>query len=119
VPYDRKPVHGLRPETTGAPAGDPQDIEALKRRFDDLRDEKTKAETRLDVAERTLEELKERAREAYGTDDLEKLKEKLEAMRRENLEKRAAYQASLERIEDELRKVDERYHQAMKEGEEA
>ena len=109
----RKQIHGILPDRTGPAADEPQTIETLKKRFDDLRHEKTKAETHLDVAQKRLEELKEKARETYGTDDLEKLKEMLEAMRRENLEKRAAYQASLQRIEDELQKVDERYQQAM------
>src|SRR5688572_12830721 len=108
--YSRKPASPSRLEGVGASAGEPvtassppvppegADIEALKKRFEKLSHEKTKAETRLDGAQEKLEELKTKAREAYGTDDLAELKQQLEKLRRENLEKRAAYQRSLERI---------------------
>ena len=115
--YSRKPAGPSRLEQVGGSAGEPADIEALKKRFERLSHEKTKAETRLDGAQEKLEELKKKARETYGTDDLAELKERLERLRRENLEKRAAYLRSLERIEEDLRKVDERYGEATREGE--
>ena len=104
----RAPV-GLR--GAGA-AGEPQDIEALKRRYDKLREERTRAETNLDNAKAQLENLKRAAREDYATDDLEELKAKLDQMKQENERKRSEYQATLERIENDLRAVDARYQQS-------
>jgi hypothetical protein len=53
--------------------------------------------------------LKKEAREKYGTDDLNTLREKLDAMKAENEEKRMNYQAELDRIETELKSVEEKF----------
>jgi hypothetical protein len=94
---------------------DAQDINALKQRYDDLREKKTIAETDLRNAERELQKLKKEAKEAYGTDDLTSLQKKLEAMRQANEDKRAAYQKALEKIENDLQAVEEKYDESKQE----
>ena len=109
----RKSVKGSPEPRAEDPAGaTPQDIEALKKRYDRLSHEKTAAETDLKIKLEQIDDLKAKAREAYGTDDLEALRAKLEAMRRENEEKRARYQESLARIEAELKEIEDRYREA-------
>ena len=86
-----------------------QTIEQLKERFKKLDTQKIQAETTLKLARGQLESLQKDAREKYGTDDLAELQAKLEAMQAENEQKRAAYQADLERIESELASVEQRF----------
>src|SRR5579864_6930015 len=92
-----------------APDSAAQDIETLKRRYENLSREKTRAETNLDHARAQLDQLKKRARESYGTDDLEQLKAELAQMKEENERKRAKYQQDLQKIEDDLRKIEQDY----------
>jgi chromosome segregation ATPase len=94
----------------------PQDIETLRERHASLRDRAIAAETELKAAEKELEELRARAREEYGTDDPEKLEELLEAMRRENEDRRATYEASLDAIEADLNAVEAAYETAREDG---
>jgi len=86
-----------------------QSIEVLKQRYDDLRDKKIQAARDLEHAERHLEELKDQAREQYGTDDLDELKAKLEEMEAENERKRSEYQQALDKIEQDLDEVEQKY----------
>ena len=95
-----------------------QDIETLKRRYENLSREKTRAETTLDHARAQLDELKKRARESYGTDDLEQLKSKLAEMKEENERKRARYQQDLTNIEEDLRRIELEYRTAGAGGDE-
>ncbi|HVL40086.1 MAG TPA: hypothetical protein VM328_11910 [Fimbriimonadaceae bacterium] len=87
------------------PENEPQSIEELRKRYEDLSHRKTQAQTRLDMAKQELEKLKAEARERHGTDDLDELRANLQAMEAENLQKRRQYQALLDRIEEELAKV--------------
>jgi chromosome segregation ATPase len=93
-------------------AASAQDIETLKKRYDHLSKEKTRAETNLDNARRQLEELKKQARDNYGTDDLTELKSKLQAMKDENERKRSEYQRHLEKIETDLQQIEREYEKA-------
>lgn len=86
-----------------------QGIEELTERYQRLNKRRIEADTNLRNAKERLGELKEKAREEFGTDDLEQLKQELDALRRENEEKRSQYQTSLDEIEGELKKV-EREH---------
>jgi chromosome segregation ATPase len=86
-----------------------QDIEALKRRHQDLATRRTRAETQLETAQQELARLKAEAKSAYGTDDLAELEKLLAARKAANEKKRAEYQASLERIERELAEVEAKF----------
>lgn len=86
-----------------------QSIEELQLRYNGLNTRKIQAETNLKNAEKQLDQLKQQAREKYGTDDVEKLREQLTEMRNENDRKRREYQAELDRIDSELTKVDQEY----------
>jgi chromosome segregation ATPase len=86
-----------------------QTIEQLQERYKKLDKQKTQAETTLELARGQLAALQKDAREKYGTDDLTELQAKLAAMQAENEQKRAAYQAELERIETDLAAVEQRF----------
>ena len=92
--------------------GAAQDIEQLRRRHAELDKKKTIAETQLKSANEQLETLKRQAMESYGTDDLDELKKKLEAMKAENERRRAEYQKHLDEIEGGLAEVEKQYHAA-------
>ena len=89
-----------------------QSIEELKRRYESLHRKKIQAEANLDNAKKQLEELKAQARKEYGTDDIEALKKKLAQMQAENERRRAEYQQQLDRVESDLKAVEEKYKQA-------
>lgn len=89
-----------------------QSIEELQLRYNGLNTRKIQAETNLKNAEKQLDQLKQQAREKYGTDDVEQLREQLTEMRNENDRKRREYQAELDRIDGELTKVDQEYSDA-------
>ena len=86
-----------------------QDIEELKRRYDELNQKRIRTDANLQNATKRLGELKEQAREEFGTDDVEELREKLAEMKTENERKRSDYQSSLDRIETELVEVEKQY----------
>lgn len=96
-----------------------QSIEELQRRYQQLHTRKIQAETNLSNANRHLDELKADAREKYGTDDLAELQSKLAALKAENEEKRAAYQASLDQIDVRLKQVEQDFAAAADPGEAA
>jgi len=89
-----------------------QSIEELRERYASLHERRIEAKTNLENARKRLEELKEQARQEYGTDDLEELKVKLREMEDENERKRSEYQQSLDRIEADLQAVEDRYRGA-------
>ncbi len=89
-----------------------QNIEELRKRHTELDRKKVTAEANLKTATDQLEALKKQARETYGTDDLEQLKTRLEAMKAENERKRSEYQKHLDEIEAGLAAVDEQYAQS-------
>lgn len=92
---------------SGKPASGPkQTIEELQARFAELDKRRIQVATQLEGARKQLEELRQQAREQFETDDLNELKQKLEALRAENEKKRAAYQASLDAIDRQLAEID-------------
>jgi hypothetical protein len=91
---------------------EPQTIEQLTERFKRLDKEREEAKTALTQAETRLNMAKEKAREQYGTDDLVELRAKLAEWQKQNVEARAAYEAELNAIEDELSKV-QREHESV------
>lgn len=92
-----------------ASLGAEQTMEELQERYRALDKRKTQAETNLENAARQLEALKAEALAQYGTDDLDKLRAKLAAMKADNEEKRKNYQMTLDQIDRELSDVDERF----------
>ena len=82
-----------------------QTIEELTKRFQHLDQERSKAKTEHTRAETTLALAKETAKKLYQTDDVAELEELLEKWKRENTEKRAAYQKDLDAIEAKLQQV--------------
>ena len=88
---------------------EPQAIEALKSRYDDLNQKKIRFETLRESAEEQLNELKATALEQYGTDDIKQLQKKLKELKAENEKQRAAYQESLDKIESKLDDVQEEF----------
>lgn len=89
-----------------------QAIEELTERYHALNEKKIQAQTNLKNAEKQLRELRNKAKEAYGTDDLDELKKQLEQLKADNEAKRAAYQASLEKIEGDLAEVESKHGSA-------
>lgn len=90
-------------------ASDKQSIEQLQERYQDLQKRKIQAETQKSGAEERLEELRQQAVEKYGTADVAELKTKLKEMKAENEKKRAKYQADLDKIDEGLREVEEKF----------
>jgi len=88
-----------------------QSIEQLKERFDELNTEKVRLQTQKERAEKDLQELKQQAREQFGTDDLKKLQAMLTDMKKKNEKQKAEYQRQLDEIEQQLLKIDEAVEQ--------
>ena len=83
------------------------DIDALKKRHRELENQKIAAETNLARANEELDRLKNEAREQYGTDDLNQLRQKLDEMKVDNDRKRADYDRHLAQIEKELNQIED------------
>jgi hypothetical protein len=94
-----------------------QTIEKLRERFQALHTEKVRAEQDYKNAQETLDKLQEQAREQFETDDLDKLQAMLAKIEEENLEKRKEYQASLDQIDANLRKVEDPEEQTPQDAE--
>ena len=84
-------------------------IEELRKEYDQLRTYKIQVGTQLDNAQKQLDELKEKARDEFGTDDVGELKQKLEQMKAENLAKRTEYQQTLDGIQQQLEEIEKQY----------
>ena len=97
------------PRPGDPPNSSPLDIEALKKRHQELATKRTRAETQLEQAQKELARLKAEAKAAYGTDDLAELEKLLAARKAANEKKRAEYQQSLEKIEKELAEVEAKF----------
>ena len=94
-----------------------QTIEKLRERFQALHTEKVRAEQDYKNAQETLDKLQEQAREQFETDDLDKLQAMLAKIEEENLEKRKEYQASLDKIDANLRMVEDSEEQTPQDAE--
>jgi predicted nucleic acid-binding Zn-ribbon protein len=85
------------------------EMELLRKRYEDLSRKKTACEINLDNARNALQDLQAQAREQYQTDDLEALQTRLEDMRAENQRLQDEYRTSLDAIETSLKEVDQAY----------
>ena len=79
-----------RTTNQSADESEAQDIATLKKRYEKLQTEKTRAETKLESAQKELQNLKKDAKKDYGTDELPALQKKLQDMKEQNEKKRAA-----------------------------
>ena len=84
-------------------------IESLRLRFEELNRKKITAEANLKHANDILNELKQKAREEFGTDDLNMLRQKLSEMEKENERLRNEYNGHLTDIESKLAEVESQY----------
>ncbi|HZL34529.1 MAG TPA: hypothetical protein VFC78_04405 [Tepidisphaeraceae bacterium] len=89
-----------------------QAIEQLQKRYETLKEKKITAEANYKNATNQLDDLKANAQRSYGTDDLAALREKLKQMEADNERKRGEYQAHLDKIESDLKEVDQKFNQA-------
>ena len=102
-----------------ASSGGEQTIEQLQARYQSLDKKKIQAETNLENAQKQLTALQKEARDKYETDDVAELQKKLATMKAENESKRRQYQDDLDRIERELKAVDEKFAAGNGQGEPA
>lgn len=84
-------------------------IEKLQSRFDDLSHERTRIEARKEAAQKQLDELRERAKKQFGTDDVAELERQLVEMKKQNQDKRSRYEASLDGIENKLKEIENQF----------
>jgi phage shock protein A len=90
-----------------------QSIEELRKRYDDLNTKKITAEANHKNAQKQLDELKAAAKAQWNTDNLDELRKKLKKMEEENERKRSEYQGQLDKIEADLKDVDQKFIQAQ------
>jgi phage shock protein A len=90
-----------------------QSIEELRKRYDDLNTKKITAEANHRNAQKQLDELKAAAKAQWNTDNLDELRKKLKEMEEENERKRSEYQGQLDKIEADLKDVDQKFNQAQ------
>ena len=90
-----------------------QSIEELRKRYDDLNTKKITAEANHKNAQKQLDDLKAAAKAQWDTDNLDELRKKLKEMEDENERKRSEYQGQLDKIEADLKDVDQKFNQAQ------
>ena|ERR1700678_1710109 len=90
-----------------------QSIEELRKRYDDLNTKKITAEANHKNAQKQLDDLKAAAKAQWNTDNLDELRKKLKEMEDENERKRSEYQGQLDKIEAELKDVDQKFNQVQ------
>ena len=94
---------------TRSPESGELTIEQLQQKYQALNTRRIEADANLKNAKKQLNQLKQEARDKYGTDDLAALRTRLDDMRNENEAKRRAYQAELERIQTALDAVEQQF----------
>ena len=82
-------------------------IEALKQEYEALNEQRIKAETEFESANKNLKTLQAQATDEFGTSDAGELKKMLKKMEAENEQQRSEYQDLLDKINGELKSVEE------------
>lgn len=96
-----------RPEATPDRDGRvEQELSALRREFEGLKEEKVRAEQDVANLSRQIAELSALALAEYGTSDPQALERLLEEKRRENERLAAEYRAHIEEIQKELSAIE-------------
>lgn len=85
-------------------------FEQLQEKYSKLNTQKITAEANYNNARKALDDLKAQALAAHGTDDLEALRAKLAKMEADNERMRAEYQDHLEKIEADLKSVEQKFN---------
>ncbi|MDD3313637.1 hypothetical protein [Pseudodesulfovibrio sp.] len=83
-----------------------QELNDLRRQYEQLRDQKVRAEQDMRNLTQQLDALKAQARTEYGTDDLEELQGLLETKRLENEQVVAEYRQHVQQIQADLSAVE-------------
>ena len=86
-----------------------QTIEQLQARYEEFKEQKLIVEVQKKSAIEKLDEIKKEALEKYGSDDLDELKSRLAEMKKDNEQKRASYQQSLDEIENRLAEINDQF----------
>jgi hypothetical protein len=88
-------------------------IEELRKRYEELNRTKITAEADHKNAQNQLDALKAAAKTQWNTDNIDELRKKLKEMEDENERKRSEYQGQLDKIEADLKEVDQKFNQAQ------
>ncbi|HEY8746692.1 MAG TPA: hypothetical protein VIM11_01875 [Tepidisphaeraceae bacterium] len=91
----------------------PQSIEDLRKRYEELNTTKITAEANHKNAQKQLDDLKAAAKAQWATDDLDELRTKLKEMEDQNERKRSDYQGQLDKIEADLKQVDQEFNESQ------
>jgi len=86
-----------------------QTIEELRKRYEELNTKKITAEANHKNAQKQVDDLKAAAKAQWDTDNLDELRTKLKEMEAENERKRSEYQVQLDKIEADLKDVDQKF----------
>ncbi|QDV65286.1 hypothetical protein [Crateriforma conspicua] len=82
-------------------------IEQLRAEFETLNEQRIKAGTELESANRQLAELQAEAEKEFGTSDIKQLEKMLDEMQTQNEKDRQEYQALLDDIARQLKQVEQ------------
>jgi predicted nuclease with TOPRIM domain len=86
-----------------------QSVEKLTDRYKELNDQKVRADTKLEEAQKQLEKLQQEAKEQFGTCDVDELKSQLKKLESDNEKMQREYQKHLDDVESELKRVEDDY----------
>lgn len=81
-------------------------IDELQQRYAKFNKQQIRVQAQLEEAQKRLSELQGQAKADFGTDDVEALQGKLEAMKKENEKKQAQYKKGLDEVESKLKAVE-------------
>ena len=84
-----------------------QELNALRRQYEQLRDQKVRAEQDTANLTSQLEALKAQAKDEYGTDDPDELQALLQQKREENSRVVEEYRKHIQQIRDDLSRVEQ------------
>jgi len=84
-------------------------IDKLQQRYAKFNKQQIRVQAQLEEAEKRLSELQTQAKTDFGTDDVDALQQKLEAMKKENEKKQAQYKKGLDEVEAKLEEVESEF----------
>ncbi len=84
----------------------------LAKDYEQLNEERIKAKSDLEHAEKALANIQQQAKDNYGTDDLKELEQQLENMKQSNQTMINDYEKHIESIRTNLDKVKQEFSQA-------
>ena len=81
-------------------------IDKLQQRYAKFNKQQIRVGAQLEEAQKRLSELQSQAKKDFGTDDVDALQGKLQAMKKENEKKQSEYQKGLDEVEAKLKEVE-------------